>query len=232
MDREFHVMGGKASGKILRDEAIDKYYENPVKCLECGVVIDIPDGVKVTEIRRRKFCSMSCSASYNDRKYVKRQKAVKMSCKERGKILRDKAIADYCANPNHCVECGIVIEVRDNMKVARARRMKFCSHSCSTRFHDRKKYGSTKRLIVDRRRKLKLMGVEYLGGECSRCGYNKCVAALEFHHRDPKEKDRSIRLGADTISWERMKLELDKCILLCSNCHHEIHDEMRHTQVT
>lgn len=64
--------------------------------------------------------------------------------------------------------------------------------------------------------------IEYLGGQCSRCGYNKCVSALELHHKNPAEKDptfKSIRYWG----LKKAKIELDKCILLCANCHREEH---------
>ena len=77
---------------------------------------------------------------------------------------------------------------------------------------------------VDRRRKLlKSMALEYKGGCCSKCGYNKCISALEFHHLDPSQKDFSLSSDGHTRSWETTKIELDKCILVCANCHREIH---------
>ena len=76
--------------------------------------------------------------------------------------------------------------------------------------------------VIRRRRKNKLELVEYEGGCCCKCGYNKCVAALEFHHLDPNEKDFS--LTGSTIALQRQKDEADKCILVCSNCHREIHN--------
>jgi hypothetical protein len=74
-----------------------------------------------------------------------------------------------------------------------------------------------------RRLKLKLMAIEYKGGKCSKCGYNKCVDVLHFHHRNPNEKEFSISGKGITRSWEKVKKELDKCDLLCSNCHGELH---------
>ena len=62
------------------------------------------------------------------------------------------------------------------------------------------------------------------GGECSHCGYSKYVGALEFHHVDPKEKDFGI--SGKVLGWERIKKELEKCVLLCSNCHREEHDRL------
>lgn len=70
--------------------------------------------------------------------------------------------------------------------------------------------------------KTKLKAIEYKGGKCQICGYNKCTRSLQFHHLDPNEKDFGISRG--TKSFEKLKPELDKCILVCANCHGEIHD--------
>ena len=77
--------------------------------------------------------------------------------------------------------------------------------------------------VQRRREKLKLLAVEYKGGECEVCGYKKCVNALEFHHIDPNEKEFGVGENGYTRSSEAIKKELDKCILVCSNCHREIH---------
>lgn len=58
-------------------------------------------------------------------------------------------------------------------------------------------------------------------GKCHRCGYNKCVAALEFHHIDPSKKDTIV--SSDSITIEKAIEESKKCVLLCSNCHKEFH---------
>lgn len=63
--------------------------------------------------------------------------------------------------------------------------------------------------------------IEYKGGKCQICGYNKCNSALEFHHIEPHQKDFTISGG--TKSFENLKPEVDKCILVCANCHREIH---------
>jgi len=72
------------------------------------------------------------------------------------------------------------------------------------------------------RKNLKRKAVEYLGGKCARCGYDKCIEALDFHHKDPALKDHNIT-GSGYRSWERTKIELDKCEVVCANCHREIH---------
>jgi hypothetical protein len=82
-------------------------------------------------------------------------------------------------------------------------------------------------LLIDKRRKrLKQEAVTYKGGCCSRCKYNNCLSALEFHHTDPTKKDFSISTSSNSRSWEKIKNELDKCILVCANCHREIHEEI------
>lgn len=67
--------------------------------------------------------------------------------------------------------------------------------------------------------------VNLFGGCCSICGYNKCLDALEFHHLNKYDKKESPAYIIMRWSFERAKEELDKCILLCSNCHREIHAE-------
>ena len=62
------------------------------------------------------------------------------------------------------------------------------------------------------------------GGKCERCGYDKYRGALEFHHRDPSQKDP---YGLRAFNLDRLFEEVDKCTLLCSNCHKEVHHELR-----
>jgi len=61
---------------------------------------------------------------------------------------------------------------------------------------------------------------------CAICNYNKCVDALEFHHNGDKDFCISGAIGHD-ISHKRIKEEMDKCIILCSNCHRELHAKLR-----
>lgn len=73
---------------------------------------------------------------------------------------------------------------------------------------------------------LKSECVNYKGGCCERCGYNRYQGALEFHHQDPKEKDFAISNATSRKLTDKIKKELDKCILVCANCHREIHHEL------
>lgn len=81
--------------------------------------------------------------------------------------------------------------------------------------------------VVKRRQKIKELSVEHKGGCCERCGYNKYIGALEFHHLDPTKKDFNVSKKGHCSSWEKVKKELDKCILVCANCHREVHEEER-----
>lgn len=67
--------------------------------------------------------------------------------------------------------------------------------------------------------------IELKGGKCQRCGYNKNMTALCFHHRNPSEKAFGIS-DSSHHTWEELFKESQKCDLLCLNCHAEIHDEI------
>ncbi len=67
------------------------------------------------------------------------------------------------------------------------------------------------------------MAIKYKGGKCTICGYDKYVGSLSLHHRNPKEKDFGLSVRGLTRSWTKIQTELDKCTLLCLNCHMEIH---------
>jgi predicted HNH restriction endonuclease len=73
---------------------------------------------------------------------------------------------------------------------------------------------------AQKRIEVKNRAIDYLGGKCRICGYDKCPSAMVFHHLDPREKDFDI---SSRLSWEAIEPELKKCVLLCSNCHHEVH---------
>ena len=87
---------------------------------------------------------------------------------------------------------------------------------CNENFYP-KKQAKTRKLI-------KKWALQYKGNQCNYCGYNKCEEALEFHHINPEEKDFSISDRDIKLDWKAIQKELDKCILVCSNCHREIHN--------
>ncbi len=88
-------------------------------------------------------------------------------------------------------------------------------------YRDRAKYLII--AVTKRRRKLKGLAIQYKGGKCMFCGYLRCSGALDFHHLDESEKSFGLSVRGLTRSWEKIKDELDKCVLVCANCHREIH---------
>lgn len=74
-----------------------------------------------------------------------------------------------------------------------------------------------------RQKKIEIQDLK-IGLKCAKCGYDKCGASLEFHHIDPSEKDETIsRMISNNYTLDLVEEEIRKCIVLCSNCHHEFH---------
>lgn len=118
----------------------------------------------------------------------------------------------------NCVVCNEEISGQKKM---------YCSNNCKQKHHyDRvKEQTNTYHSQTIRSYKRKLELVNLLGGSCKYCGYDKNLAALEFHHRDPNGKES--QLDMRTLSNRSMSYileEVKKCDLLCSNCHREYHN--------
>lgn len=78
-------------------------------------------------------------------------------------------------------------------------------------------------------KEIKYKLIEEFGGKCSKCGYNKCIAALDFHHRDPNEKE--FILSNLTRNLDKLREEASKCDILCANCHREEHYRLYNASV-
>lgn len=76
--------------------------------------------------------------------------------------------------------------------------------------------------VVARRRKVKRILVQEVGGQCALCGYSRSMAALQFHHLDRDAKEFELSFGGFSRSLARMRAEAAKCVLLCANCHSEV----------
>ena len=81
--------------------------------------------------------------------------------------------------------------------------------------------------VSQRRRRMKALLVEEAGGGCVVCGYDRCVAALQFHHLDPSTKSFGLAHRGFTRSIREARREAKKCVLVCSNCHAEIEAGVR-----
>lgn len=122
-------------------------------------------------------------------------------CKEHQPLRlfdKDKTKKDGCYS--YCKMCRQNKNKQYNIDVERRRKIG-------------RKYWLAQRKLVDG---LKING-------CAICGYDKCAAALNFHHVNPK--DKKFLVSPITISRKDIFEELQKCILLCSNCHREIHQK-------
>ena len=75
--------------------------------------------------------------------------------------------------------------------------------------------------ITNRNRKAYLVALA--GGKCIKCGYSKSLRVLQFHHINPDEKDSNV----SQLRTEKAVEEIKKCILLCANCHIELHEELQ-----
>jgi len=109
-----------------------------------------------------------------------------------------------------CIMCGKPLKGRQKM---------YCSRSCKNK--DLQSYQAQQQRGLMRKQQL----VEEMGGKCSICGYRDNLAALVFHHTEYSGKD--FKLDMRSMSNRRMqavRLEADKCILLCANCHARLHN--------
>ena len=89
------------------------------------------------------------------------------------------------------------------------------------KYADRRKYNVI--AVKKRRKKLRQMAIDLKGGKCMLCGYSRDKTALDFHHLDENKKEFGLSDRGLTRSWEKTRLEVEKCVLVCANCHREIH---------
>jgi len=118
-----------------------------------------------------------------------------------------------------CIDCG-------NSRLYRSKKPpKRCS-SCYLKYQGRNKL-ENRRLAAQRatkkRHDLKKLFVELKGGICNRCGNVFQACCFDFHHIDPRKKDFIISESYVRQGKVNVFAELDKCILLCKNCHYLLH---------
>lgn len=204
-----------------QQQYIRNYRKKLGQCQWCGEKAQInPDGTYTT------FCAKH--AQYAFSKSIKRKQSLKqygmciscglpatknadgtMSayCTQHRKYFRDKSVETNKLRRKlgMCVACGTPA-----IKNADGSSSKFCEkhRTMYLKLNKNLKY------------KQKQIAVEYKGGKCELCGYNKNIAAMDFHHINPSEKDWITFSGK---SLDKIKEELDKCRLVCKNCHNTIH---------
>lgn len=118
----------------------------------------------------------------------------------------------YYKKPLFCHYCKKEIPI--SMRKAGLR---FCSNKCRKcqKKLNQHKYLQKKKESVEKYK---------LQRGCQRCGYKVCAAALDFHHKNPKIKKTSLNQAHWSPTSKKVRIELKKCILLCKNCHYEIHN--------
>jgi 5-methylcytosine-specific restriction endonuclease McrA len=157
-------------------------------------------GASATKIP--SFCCRSCYRQFN------------------GKIIIYK--------DGYCKECNEPIKIRKGTKKELCGK---CSNLYKVRKTKQRKFiigdGKYKNKATEnvclRNKEKKEELVKYKGGKCYFCGYSKHLGALEFHHINPGEKEFAVNLSNLGKSWERCFAEANKCVLICANCHRELH---------
>ena len=113
-----------------------------------------------------------------------------------------------------CVICSFLLK---------GRQRRFCSYRCKVKGQSNIVYANQKKRGLLRKSKLL---AEY-GGKCLRCGYDRCLRALTFHHRDPADKAFPLDArNCSNRSHEVLAAEAEKCDLLCANCHAEVEEDL------
>lgn len=225
--------------------------QEKTQCLQCNKEIDKYQSHFNKEVNKRywrkdkinKYCSEECAA-LSKRRRVKRNC---VNCNKEFEVMfcsGKKYCNNYCAgkvlnnckrvqswesskkwqinnsNEPHEVECVIC----DTKFISNKCNRKYCSEICSNRAKWQQAKQRHKSQRKERGLDRKQACINLKGGKCEKCGYNKTVAALTFHHRDPKQK--SFELSQSILKqkrWSDIKIELEKCDLVCFNCHMEIH---------
>lgn len=141
-------------------------------------------------------------------------------CKNCGSYFPSRPIIDgkprNLSRRSYCLECSPFGEGSRKQLVKREKVTKPCE-LCGREKDDNRKLCAPCTTKI-RRTRTKIAAINYLGGKCIRCGWNEHISGFQFHHRDPNLKEFEIGDMANK-SWATIKQELDKCDLLCSNCH-------------
>ncbi len=146
--------------------------------------------------------------------------------KECGKCGEIKPISSFYKHKKHlrsyCKKCQ-----QDSVKIHRSKPENKHKWKAYSKKHmaDPVNKKKKQKSAAKRMKSNKLLAISYNGGGCFVCGYNKCSEALEFHHVNPSQKQKTASSrGIDRkLSFKKMIPELDKCVLLCCRCHREVH---------
>ena len=117
-----------------------------------------------------------------------------------------------------CLKCG---------KDLRGKQTKYCSSKCKN--NQNQSYLAQQSRGLER----KIILIQRCGGQCSVCGYKKNSSALDFHHINPKEKLFALDLRSLSNRTQlKIDSEIQKCTLMCRNCHSELHNPQHNLECT
>lgn len=170
-----------------------------LKCQNCD--IEFSESAKQTG--RQKYCGKRCREKFWRKNHPEMDKVYNTRC--RLKKIR------------YCINCFKAIP--NERRISNPHSF-HCSEECikeHNKQHQRKYAKRASKLYYEYKTKL----------GCSYCGYNKYGGSLDFHHTNPNEKEFRISSKHWLSQSPLLLKELNKCILLCKNCHHEEHERMR-----
>jgi len=221
---EIRRLGNEAK----RKKSIDKYYENPNRCLNCNEIIHIKDGDKPYHIKVKKFCNKSCAATYNNKKYPKR----KSKNPDKNKYINSKTCScSICGEDieltknksgynrrKYCDKCLLDVRVANGVKSGKIRLKKYLEILSKTKKKDLYKKGSVSaRTTINGNARHIYWSQPNPQNHCPICQYSKHV---DVCHRV------GISEFPDTATLAEIN-SLDNLFVLCENCHWEYdHDQM------
>ena len=180
--------------------------------LKQKILVLLKQGKSYPQIKRKLRCAESTISYHSKRSGIKSKHLIKTLTKQKLHLIKNF--------------------YKEHSRVETSKKFKISVTTISRHFlspHPRILLSQKERrernyfLVKNRRKRIKSRAVEYKGGKCEICKYSKCIQALEFHHKKPKTKDFSLSGTRTYASWNKIKKELNKCTLVCSNCHREIH---------
>lgn len=155
------------------------------------------------------------------------------NCKNCSNTVPSRAVIDgrerNLKNRKYCFECSpFGLHNTKRLDYVRQEGKECSCVRCNKTYTYSKSKGHTTKYcssckVSSRRDTIKKKAIEYKGGCCAVCKYTKCQSALVFHHLNPEEKEFGIGSNYNK-AWITIKKELDKCMLLCQNCHAEFHE--------
>ncbi len=198
------------------------------KCNKCNKIKNEENFVpnKTSKGGRTKICKKCRCKQMQNRKH-------------KNKIIAMQYLGGACLKCNYSRRVGLTFHHRDpkikSFGIAQHLNLSWeklkkevdkCDLLCAnchreTHHNQEKSIDKTITRIRHNKRKLKQIYLDYRGGKCVICKYNKCIAALAFHHREPENK--KFEIASQNRLLKHVKDELDKCDIFCTNCHQELH---------